>query len=286
MDAHRPTGLTPAIRQMQGTTSQALLVALIADYTVHGRGELPSSAIIHLLGEFGISAAGARSALSRVARRGLLTPRKSGRRTYYSITEADLATRVGRLQTYIDFGPPEQEWDGTWTVIVFTSSEDERGVRARLRTSLERSGFAPLIDAVWIKPGRQDDAIDIISAAPEVRQAAMHSQFLSLDGLDPVKAFDLDGIRGRYEAFITEFRPLLERFVAGEVGASDAMIARVRVLDAWRAIALTDPNLPHVLLPTPWPQATARGIFTRLWEASRDLSRMRVAEVIRQHSPA
>src|SRR5690606_30751843 len=209
-----------------GPNSQALLAALVADYSYGSNERLPSAAIIKLLADFGISPTGARSALSRVTRRGLLTPSKIGRQTYYTVGQADLEARMARLQGDIDFGSQQEEWDGTGTVVVFTISEEDRGLRSRLRSFRERSGFAPMIGAVWVRQGDHYDAVEKMGAELGVRQAVMRSQFLSGEGINPVDAFDLSRIRALYDDFLAEYEPLPARFDAGEVGASEAMVAR------------------------------------------------------------
>ena len=59
-------------RRQAGNSPQGLTVTLLADYTLRTRAWLPSAAIVALLGEAGVSHAGARTAISRLARRGVL----------------------------------------------------------------------------------------------------------------------------------------------------------------------------------------------------------------------
>ncbi|HEY3240474.1 MAG TPA: hypothetical protein VGL92_12965, partial [Acidimicrobiia bacterium] len=49
-----------------------LLLTLLGDYWFGRTEHLPSAALVRLLEEFGVSATAARTALSRLARRGLL----------------------------------------------------------------------------------------------------------------------------------------------------------------------------------------------------------------------
>src|SRR5690242_729440 len=70
-------------RAQAGGRPQHLLVTMLGDYWFERREHLPSAALVDLLAEFDISEAGARAALSRLARRGLLESSKRGRHTAY-----------------------------------------------------------------------------------------------------------------------------------------------------------------------------------------------------------
>src|SRR4051794_4906770 len=65
-------GLVRLPRRQSGNAPQGMVVTLLADYSLRTGASLPSAAIVALLGEAGISAAGARTAISRLARRGVL----------------------------------------------------------------------------------------------------------------------------------------------------------------------------------------------------------------------
>lgn len=59
-------------RRQAGSSPQGLAVTLLADYTLSSRAWLPSAGILALLAEAGVTPAGARTAISRLARRGVL----------------------------------------------------------------------------------------------------------------------------------------------------------------------------------------------------------------------
>src|SRR3954462_13731339 len=58
-------------RAQAGAQPQHLLLTLLGDYWFQRDEHLPSAALVDLLAEFGVSAGGARAALSRPARPGL-----------------------------------------------------------------------------------------------------------------------------------------------------------------------------------------------------------------------
>ena len=143
----------PALPRLTSATSpQHLLVTLLGDYW-QGRPEhLPSAALVRLVGEFGVSGANARAALSRLARRGVLDVTRSGRSTLYGLTPAARETVAGSEQRITGFGGQVRPWDGKWTVAAFSLPEERRDTRHLLRSRLRWLGLAPLFDGLWVSP--------------------------------------------------------------------------------------------------------------------------------------
>lgn len=141
-------------RRQTGSSPQGLAVTLVADYTLPDRAWLPSATIVSLLGDFGVTSGAARTAISRLGRRGVLEGRQDGRYTFYRLTQPaalDLSfggMSVGRFAAY-----PES-WDGFWTFIAFSLPQEKRTQRRGLRTELRWRGYAPLYDGVWLSPIR------------------------------------------------------------------------------------------------------------------------------------
>ncbi|WP_403022107.1 PaaX family transcriptional regulator C-terminal domain-containing protein [Salinibacterium sp. GXW1014] len=274
-----------ATRAPSRLSSQRLLVTMLADYNFALAGAVPSAAIVELLGEFGISSAGARVALSRVAKSGMLVQSRSGRKTAYSLSEHGHEAREKRLKGYLDFGAVDREWDGRWTIVVFSIPEEDKGLRPRFRRELERLRFAPLTDAVWLQPN--DCGREIASAGAEVgvglavvRAEFQHTEY---SRLSPVDAFDLPAVRARYEEYLDEFGPWVERMRAGQIAPNHALVLRTNVLASWSEIARTDPDLPAELLPEDWPRTRTRELFFELWEGLGQIALHRLREIVGRH---
>ena len=73
-------------RQQAGSTAQNLAVTLVADYTLRTHAWLPSASIVALLDEAGIGGGAARTAISRLFRRGVLESSRDGRYSSYRLT--------------------------------------------------------------------------------------------------------------------------------------------------------------------------------------------------------
>jgi phenylacetic acid degradation operon negative regulatory protein len=275
-------------RMQAGAQPQHLLITLLGDYWYGRREHLPSAALVRLLAEFRVTPVGARAALSRLARRGLLDSSRVGRRTYYGLTERAAAVIADGARRIFSFGTSPRSWSGQWTVAAFSIPEEQRDVRHALRSRLRWLGFAPLYDGVWVTAGDETAAATAVLKDLEIAMATVMTAVVApgspLSG-DPLGAWDLDGLRERYLEFVGRYGPLLERIGDGEVGASEALVARTAVMNEWRDFPNLDPDLPPELLPQPWPRAEARGVFVEVYNGLGPLAQVRVRQVLAELSP-
>ncbi len=267
---------------------QHLLITLLGDYWYGRREHLPSAALVRLLAEFGVTPVGARAALSRLARRGLLESSRVGRRTYYGLTERAAAVIADGARRIYSFGASSRSWSGQWTVAAFSIPEEQRDVRHALRSRLRWLGFAPLYDGVWVTAGDEAAAATAVLKELEIAVATVMTATVApgspLSG-HPLGAWDLGGLRQRYLDFAGKYEPLLERVGAGEVGASEALVARTAVMNEWRNFPNLDPDLPPELLPRPWPRAKARRVFVEVYNGLGPLAQVRIRQVLAELSP-
>ena len=271
-----------------------LLLTLLGDYWWQRTESLPSAAIVGLLAEFGVSDSAARAALSRLTRNGLLVTSRSGRRTFVRLSQraADVLDDGGRR--IFSFGATPAPWDGMWSLVAFSIPEEHRSARDELRKELRWLGFAPLYDGLWVCP--RDHAGDVMARLKDLgisTATAFRATALPADGVGttlvtadiPARAWDLAGLRDRYQEF-TEFAGLLrDQTVAGEITTADALVARTRVMNEWRAFPAMDPDLPDELLPPAWPRAAARDLFITCYDLLGPLAARRVRQIISRYSP-
>jgi phenylacetic acid degradation operon negative regulatory protein len=239
------------------------------------------------MGEFGITSAGSRAALSRLSRRGLLVSAKSGRNTSYALTDraGDLLREGARH--ILGFGAVERSWDGNWTVVAFSVPEDQRQARPVLRTRLRWLGFAPLYDGFWITP--HPPTADLDALLDELKVGAstvIVGRMLEREhSSHPLSAWDLDELRAVYTDFIEDFDELLGRVRSGEIGASEGLVVRATVMDRWRNMPNLDPELPCELLPADWPRQRARQTFVEIYNGLGALAEMRIRQILTEFSP-
>ena len=97
---------------------------------------------------------------------------------------------------------------------------------------------------------------------------------------DPVGAWDLRELRGRYEAFIRRFTPYRGRLRGGRIKPREALVDRTRIMDAWRSFPREDPDLPSEFLPSDWPRRDARELFLEIYEGLGAMAERRVNEIV------
>ncbi|HTR94595.1 MAG TPA: PaaX family transcriptional regulator C-terminal domain-containing protein [Trebonia sp.] len=277
-------------RPQAGAQPQHLLITLLGDYWSGRMEPLPSAALVALVNEFGISTASARAALARLAKRGVMSVAKSGRRTLYSPTLLTGRTLLEGRDRVFSFGRDvQQRWDGFWLVVVFSVPEEQREIRHLLRTRLRWLGFGPLDDGVWVSP--HDMTAEVTAALTEcgVAQATvLRSLPVVPEGSHlrhPLAAWNLDELRGNYDQFIGKFAPLLDRVKQGQVSVSEALVERTAIMDTWRTFPHLDPDLPDSVLPANWPRTQACEIFTETYDTLGPLAEFRFRQIIAAYAP-
>jgi phenylacetic acid degradation operon negative regulatory protein len=265
-----------------------LLLTLLGDYWWQRTEPLPSAAIVALLAEFGISDSAARAALSRLTRNGLLVTSRNGRRTFVRLSSHAADVLDDGARRIFSFGASAAPWDGMWSLVAFSIPEHNRAARDELRKALRWLGFAPLYDGLWVAP--RDHAAEVMASLRELGIAtATAFRATTVPGAGageiPARAWDLDQLRGRYEEFIAFAGLLRDRTAAGEITPMDALVARTRVMNSWRAFPAMDPDLPDELLPPAWPRAAARELFIDCYDLLGPLAARRARQIIARYSP-
>ena len=104
----------------------------------------------------------AKSALGRLAAKGLIMFEEKNGKRYACITEK--GKRMLQMQTEKVAIAEKRKWDRRWRVIIFDIPERRKGVRDRLRHFMEGCGFVRLQDSVWIYPYDCEDLIAFAKA--------------------------------------------------------------------------------------------------------------------------
>ncbi|HVT69123.1 MAG TPA: PaaX family transcriptional regulator C-terminal domain-containing protein [Trebonia sp.] len=277
-----------------------LLLTLLGDYWWQRTEPLPSAAIVGLLAEFGVSDSAARAALSRLTRNGLLVTSRCGRRTFVRLSARAADILNDGARRIFSFGSAPAPWDGMWSLVAFSIPEEHRSARDELRKALRWLGFAPLYDGLWVSP--RDHAGDVLARLSDLgitTATAFRATSLPLaasaDGAGsaadgaasdiPARAWNLAGLRDSYQEFIDFARELRDQTEAGRITTADALVARTRVMNEWRAFPALDPDLPDELLPEAWPRATARDLFIACYDLLGPLATRRVRQIIARYSP-
>jgi phenylacetic acid degradation operon negative regulatory protein len=271
-------------RRRGAHSAQGLAATLMADYTLPTRAWLPAAAIVTLLGESEVSAVGARTAMSRLARRGVLESCRNGRHSAYRLTH-EAAEELSAGGTWIArFGAREDPWDGCWTLVAFSLPQEQGAQRRALRGQLRWLGFAPLYDGLWVSPDALNPTVKQRLAAVTLGAMtvfrANHVDLPTWTDRNPIEAWDIAGIARHYETFDLRWRPLLAGVRAGRITGAAAVRARAEIMDTYRSIPLLDPHLPIELLPTDWPRARTREVFVAIYDGLAEQAQQHVRAVV------
>jgi phenylacetic acid degradation operon negative regulatory protein len=274
-------------RRQTGGSPQGLAVTLLADYTLRSRAWLPSAAIVALLAEAGVSQAGARTAISRLARRGVLEGHRQGRRSFYRLTAAAAAfLAVGG--SAIVSPAATQPWDEWWTLIAFSLPQEEGTLRRGLRGQLRWMGYAPLYDGLWISPHDLSEKTKArLSGLALGTLTVFRARHVELDAAirrNPLDAWNTTDIARQYELFVQRWSPTLPLTHTGRITGADAVRTRTEVMDTYRRLPILDPQLPARLLPPGWLREPARDLFTAIYDGLAEPAQNHVRAVAARYT--
>ncbi|MFD1146515.1 PaaX family transcriptional regulator [Saccharothrix hoggarensis] len=252
-------------RRQHGNSPQGLTVTLMADYTLRTRAWLPSAAIVALLAEAGVSQAGARATISRLARRGVLEGSKRGRHSSYRLTAAAAHNLAAGGRAIASAATTA--WDGHWTLVAFSLPQEDVTRRRELRGLLRWLGYAPLYDGLWISPRELTDKLGahLVDVGGVTVFRARHVD-VGATGRAPLDAWDTTAITHDYEEFIRRWNAVLPDIRCSRITGPEAVRARTEVMDTYRRLPILDPGLPLDLLPPGWPREPARDVFNAVYD--------------------
>ncbi|GAB4106848.1 PaaX family transcriptional regulator C-terminal domain-containing protein [Micromonospora taraxaci] len=291
VNVHEPADDVRVPRAQVGSSPQHLLATVLGEYLDSSDADLPSAAVIAILREFGISEPSARSALSRLVKRGLIATRGNGRPPVYHLTPWAIARHRTRMRHFLTFGAHPPPWTGAWVQASFSIPSSGQAARHAVRRSLGALGFVGLYDSVWIRPGSDAAPVrealdDLLQHVAGARWSVLHVRFDEESGPHgPASAYDLTSLASAYSDFIGRYADLRVAARDGTLDPAGALVARTSAMDSWRRFADIDPDLPEHLLPQPWPRQRARETFLDIHSALGSLAQARLVEVATPHWP-
>ncbi|MEO3774561.1 PaaX family transcriptional regulator C-terminal domain-containing protein [Micromonospora sp. B9E7] len=291
MSVHQPADDVRVPRAQVGSSPQHLLATVLGEYLDSSEADLPSAAVIAILREFGVSEPSARSALSRLVKRGLIATRGNRRPPVYHLTPGAIARHRSRMRHFLTFGAHPPDWTGEWVQASFSIPTSGQALRHAVRRSLSALGFVGLYDSVWIRPGSdaapaREELNDLLRHVAGARWSIMHVRFDEESGPHgPASAYDLTALASAYSDFIHRYADLRVAARDGTLDPAGALVARTSAMDSWRRFADVDPDLPEHLLPQPWPRQQARETFLDIHSALGSLAQARLVEVATPHWP-
>jgi phenylacetic acid degradation operon negative regulatory protein len=256
-----------AFPSIEPLRARSMLFTLYGDYAYPRGQAIGLQGLVTFGARLGIGETAVRSAVARLSRQDWLTPRNSGSRRAYGLTEP--GRRLIDEGTRRIYKPRVRPWDGRWCLLTYSIPEARRAARDRIRRQLAWLGFGALGGGTYVSPRRvEGDVLALVRAHGADRFARIFEAHLSPPGADADlvrQCWDLRAVGRRYEDFVAHYEPNYKRDVrrtrAGALSEADAFTARFALTHDFRRFPFIDPDLPRELLPEAWPGFRARALF-------------------------
>lgn len=256
------------------TSARSVLVTILGDSVAPLGGEVWLSDLFVLTQPFGFNQRLVRTSMYRLVNENWVVSERVGRRSRYRLTPyAALETADADRRIY-QLDPPA--WNEVWS-LVFTDTllsgdgDDEQ----RLARHLRWHGFVEIARGVWAtpesNPAATDELLDRLDL--DVRPPVAQARFDRLDEL--VKgglfrsSFDLAETEKAYQSFIDRYLRLADVDPA-TMKAIEAFALRTMIVHDLRRARLSDPDLPHALLPDGWVGTEAFDLAARIYRSVDD----------------
>jgi phenylacetic acid degradation operon negative regulatory protein len=224
-----------------------LLLTVLGDYLLHDGDGIWSSRLVALLGDLGLSTPAARMALSRLHGSRLIVRHQEGRRTMYRLAPRGRSLIAEGRDEIFGFGR-QPTWDGQWTLLTYSLTEDQRSLRHELRRRLRFLGFTGAFTSTWIavrdrrrqlerlvnELGVEEDSEIFVGVPSNVeRLGRMIRARWNVPELEP-----------KYRQFMDEYSPLSDAELQSDRAR---FVVRTSMMQSFRQFPLLDPDLPTEL---------------------------------------
>jgi phenylacetic acid degradation operon negative regulatory protein len=224
---------------------QSLLMSMFGAYLEPRTAPVWSGGLVTALGYFGGTVASARIALARLVQRGLATRDREGRNVYYRLTSRALHLLEDGDDRVFSLGR-RTDHVVAWTIVWHALPDARKIERSEFVKQLRFHGFGQLQDGTWVSP--RDYVAEVQSLATTVGVADAVAIFRAAPAGDVTAGplidhlWPLDEVARAYRAFSREYRGLADR---RSIGERQAFVTCTKMVHAFRAFAMVDPELPE-----------------------------------------
>ena len=203
-----------------------------------------------------------RTTLFRMVEEGWVESTRSGRKSYYQLTEE--ARRQTNLAERLIYYPDLPAWDGSWTLVFLVIGEIDPEVKKEFVQELGWIGFGSVTRGVWAHPGYNSEIVGEL-----INQLGLQSTVIcmSCKNIQDAKlglliddrelaalCMSMNDAEVSYKEFIATYSPLLDGNGNVKLNGDVAQMLSLRILmlDEFRRVRLKDSHLPNDLLPKQW----------------------------------
>ncbi|MGQ0698896.1 MAG: phenylacetic acid degradation operon negative regulatory protein PaaX [Panacagrimonas sp.] len=268
----------------EDTRSKSLIVSVFGDSIAPRSAGIWLGDLISLLAPFGVSERLVRTSSFRLIEEDWLEARRDGRESYYSLTAS--GTRRFELAYGRIYTPPQEQWDGSWTMVILPRNGETTPDRMELRRELEWEGFASPTPGVMLHPAANHPVLKQILADLGLTDRAVVLQAHSLPEFssEPIstlieRSWDLSDVRDRYEKFVARFQPLQAKLEQTSITPQQAFVVQTLLIHSFRRVTLHDPRLPISMLPAEWPGLSAYKLCRQIYQLTYRLAQSHLESV-------
>lgn len=247
----------------------SMIVNVFGDVVSQHGGWIWLGSLISALKPLGYSERLVRTAAYRLIQQNWLRVTKVGRRSYYGFT--DMANRHYEKAARRIYSSARLEWDGYWTLVVPRSVPDEK--KEEFRRSLLWQGFNPLVTGMYSHPSAErsslHETLNDLDLTNEVVvfKATTDGGFSQSVLRDLVQEkWNVSALQQMYTEFLSFYRPLRHSVSEQPISPKTSFLLRAVLTHDYRRILLRDPDMPHAMLPQPWPGLEAYDLMKRIYK--------------------
>jgi phenylacetic acid degradation operon negative regulatory protein len=242
--------------------AKSLVSTFFGDVVAANDGHAWVQTVFAALELLGVNDRLVRTTLFRLREEDWLAATRSGRKSYYQLTELgdSQARRAERLIYYSD----TSDWDGSWTLVFLVVQSLDAELRRELEQQLSWIGFGPVTKRVWAHPSSNIEPV-----AERINRLGLRGKVIAMRceniqnvelGLDiddrelAAMCMPVSEVETAYTQFIQDFSPLLDEQgqLTMQGGNAEMLSLRLLMMDEYRRAILRDPHLPMQLLPDNW----------------------------------
>jgi phenylacetic acid degradation operon negative regulatory protein len=247
-------------QELGAASARSLLLTVLGEFVLPSAQPVWTSSLIDIFAGLDVAEKAARQAIMRTADNGWIVPSRIGRETRWELTDRGVRLLREGTERIYGFAAGDQPWDGRWLVLTVGVPENNRALRQQVRTRLGWAGLGASSPGVWLTP-RVDREAEARRVLEDLGLSGGAWSFVATAGQIGSErslvrsAWDLDAIEEGYEEFLDLVgtrRPRTDR---------QALVAQIRLVQAWRRFPLLDPALPRELLPPGWSGNRAARVF-------------------------
>ena len=270
--------------------AKSLIVTVIGDSVVPFGGGLYLGALIKLMAPLGIGDRVVRTAVYRLGQDGYFNTDRSGRRSFYSLS--DRATRQFAAAELRIYAAGPDAWNGEWVQVVLSQTLGAKD-RDHIRKELSWLGFAAIAPNVFIQAVPDQKAVRAVlrdmNAEDKAMVFSMTSDQQDMDEQSMrrviLDAWPLEELRSHHQDFLDLFQGFTDApDIRNDKSGEQAFVLRSLLVHVYRRTLLRTPSLPRVLMPEDWLGDRVSTLYQSLYRQMEKPARNYVRTILAEEA--